>query len=399
MFDPDTFHTIHLEMCRKPLWAGFAPLEIPLLVWDGTRTYAFNHPNPPAPFEPEWDWYVMEGRAETIIGNSTGTLEFLPVATVMAQNVDSQTAAGLAIHEAFHVYQNMQYPRWNANELDLLSYPMLETDLLALRRLETRALSRAIAQQDLGWARAALKARASRFAKLEEKHRVFERELERIEGTAYFVEGRATNQALLLPEDDFAPNEIRRRAYAIGRAWIELLTRFAPQQIRELGGEYPDNLLKTVAKTAPERPLTFSILEYERERARQDIETLKQMREAKRAEFFDGYGFMLEIRSKTPLQPQGFDPTNMELLEAGELLHSRYLRLGDAKGSFELEDLPCLTFGVQNPLMITQTYVKLPNAPAVNRVADLRVHHDNFKFEWKNATLELLDRAMRITLN
>jgi hypothetical protein len=341
----------------------------------------------------------MEGRAETIVGNSTGTLEFLPVATVMAQNVDSQTAAGLAIHEAFHVYQNMQYPRWSANELDLLTYPMLDIDTLALRRLETRALSRAVAQQDLGWARAALKARASRFAKLEEKHRVLEREVERIEGSAFFVEARAMNQAFELTEDDFAPNEVRRRAYATGRAWIELLTRFAPQQIRELNNEYPDNLLKTVAKTAPERPLTFSILEFERERAKQDIEKLQQQREAKRAEFFDGYGFMLEIKSQIPLQPQGFDPMNMELLEIGEILHSRYLRLGDAQGSFQLEDLPCLTFGAQHPMMITQTYVKLPNAPAVNRVADLRVQHDNFKFEWKNASLELLDRAMRITIH
>ncbi len=399
MFEPEVFYQTFLEMSKKPLWAGFAPLETPLLVWEGTRTYAFGHPNPPAPFEPEWDWHVMDGRAETIIGNSTGTLEFLPAATVMAQGLDNHTAAALAIHEAFHVYQGMQYPRWSANELEVFDYPMLDIDLLAMRRLETRALSRAIAQQDLGWVRAALKARASRFAKLEERHKRFERELERLEGSAYFVEARAKEESFELSEEDFAPEQIRFRAYRTGRAWLELLTRFAPQALKELNNEYPDNLLKPIAKTAPERPLTFSILEFERERARQDIETLKANREALRAEFFDGFGFLLEIKSQTPLQPQGFDPMNMQALEQGEVLHNRYLRLGDQLGSLEVLDAPSLTFGAANPMHINQVYVKLANAPSVNRTGDLQVQHEHFKLVWKQAKLELLDRAMRITLS
>ncbi len=398
MFDPETFHNLHLEMCRKQLWAGFAPLEIPLLIWDGIHTYAFHHPNPPAPFEPEWDWYVMSGRAETMVGNSTGTLEFLPIATVMAVGLSSQAAAALAIHEAFHVFQNMQYPRWSANELEVLRYPMLDVDGLALRRLETRALSRAITLQDLGWVRAALKARASRFARLEERQRIFERELERIEGTAFFVEGRVKEEAFSLSEEDFAPQDVRQRCAVIGRAWMELLTRFASQSVRGLGSEYIDLLLKPVAKTAPERPLTFSILEYERERARQDIEILKLLRKTKRLEFFDGFGFLLEITSGTPLQPQGFDPINLEALETGEVLHSRYLRLGDANGWLEMLGASCLTFGADHPWLVTKMYIKLPNAPSVTRGAILRVQHEQLKFEWKNAQLELLDRAMRITI-
>jgi hypothetical protein len=398
MFDPETFHSMHLEMCRKSLWAGFAPLEIPLLIWNGTHTYAFHHPNPPAPFEPEWDWYVMEGRAETIVANSTGTLDFLPVATVMAVDLDSHATAILAIHEAFHIFQNAQYPRWSANELEVLRYPMLDIDALALRRLETRALSKAIALQDLGWVRAALKARASRFAKLEERHRVFERELERIEGTAFFVEGRVQNDTFTLPEEDFAPEEVRARAYLIGRAWMELLTRFGAQSVRELGKEYIDVLLKPIAKNAIERPLTFSILEFERERARQDIENLILQRSQKRNEFFNGEGFLLEINSPTPLQPQGFDPMNLETLETNEVLHNRYLRLGDQRGSLEVQNVQTLTIGTEHPFLINTLYVKLPNAPSVNRAAVLRVQHENLKFEWENAQLELLDRAMRISL-
>ena len=398
MFDPETFYSLHLEMCRKSLWAGFAPLEIPLLVWDGIQTYAFHHPNPPAPFEPEWDWYVMQGQTENIAGNSTGTLEFLPVATVMAVGLSSQAAAALAIHEAFHIFQNMQYPSWSANQLELLLYPMLDVDILALRRLETRALSRAITLQDLGWVRAALKARASRFARLEERQRIFERELERIEGTAFFVEGRVKEEAFVLSEEDFAPQDVAQRCAVIGQAWMELLTRFASQSVRQLKTEYIDVLLKPIAKTAPERPLTFSILEYERERASQDIETLKLLRETTRLEFFNGVGFLLEITLGVALQPQGFDPLKLEALESGEVLHHRYLRLGDANGWLEILGVSCITFGADHPWLVTKIYIKLPNAPSVTRGAILRLQHEQLKFEWKNAQLELLDRAMRITI-
>lgn len=397
MFDPETFYLAFLEMCRKPLWAGFAPLEIPMLIWDGSRTYAFQYPNPPEPFEPEWDWFVAEGRIQTIDGDTTSTLDFLPVATVMADGADNQTAAALAIHETFHVFAQMQYPSWAVNELEVLSYPMLDADILALRHIESRALARAVAQQDLGWARAALKARASRFARLDERYRIFERDLERLEGSAFFVEGRATGQPLQLPEEDLAVDQIRLRAHATGRAWIELLTRFAPQSLRELGTEYADVLLKPIAKTATERPLTFAVLEYERERAKLEIENLQQHRQEKRAEFFDGFGFLLEIKSPA-LQPQGFDPINIRVIDHGEVLHSHFLRLGNSNGLFEVMGAPSLTFGAENPMQITQTYIKLPNAPSVNRTAGLRMQHDNFKLEWQNAHLELLDRAMRITL-
>ncbi len=398
MFDPETFQSTFLELTRKPLWAGFAPLEIPLLIWDGNRTYAFNHPNPPPPFEAEWDWYVMEGRAETIIGNSSGTLEFLPVATVMAANLETADAAAIAIHEAFHVFQGMQYPLWTTNELDALTYPLFDIDVLALRRIESRALSKALALQDLGWVRAALKARASRYAKLAEKHRIYERELERLEGSAYFVEGRARGEATTIAEEDFPASQIRARTYASGRAWIELLTRFAPQSLRDLNKEYADVLLRPVAKSAPERPLTFAILEYERERAAQDIAALQAQQAANRAEFFDGFDFLLEINSRIPLQAQGFDPMNMQILENNEMIHSRYVRLADANGSLEVLSAPSLTIGTENPMHITQIFVKLPNPPSVNRGQVLRVQHEKFKLEWKNAQLELLDRAMRITI-
>jgi hypothetical protein len=57
-----------------------------------------------------------------------------------------------------------------------------------------------------------------------------------------------------------------------------------------------------------------------------------------------------------------------------------------------------LTIGAEHPFLINTLFIKLPSAPSVNRAAVLRMQHENLKFEWENAQLELLDRAMRISL-
>lgn len=398
VFDPEAFFQIYLKLCRQTFWAGFAPLEIPVLVWDGTRTYVFLHPNPPAPFEPEWDWFVAEGRVDIMIGNTTGTLEILPVATVLAPDLDADAASFLALHEAFHVHQQMFYPRWSANELDFLSYPLLDSDALALRRLETRLLIKALESQDLGWVKAAFKARNSRFARLLPQHQILEREWERLEGSALFVEARASGQPLELPPEDFAPDAVRQRAYVVGRAWLELLVRFAPQSVAQLGNNYIDLLLKPAVKGAKERPITFSQIEFERERAQLETEALKLERDKLRREFFEAGGFLVEIRSQTALNPQGFDPMNLKPLENGEVLHQRFLRLGDARGFCEVLDVPVLTFGEPHPMQIKSAYIKLPNAPSAHRVSRIQLQHQNLKLDFQNAQLELLDNAMRVTV-
>jgi hypothetical protein len=398
VFDPEMFFQNYLKLCRQSFWAGFAPLEIPVLVWDGTRTYAFFHPNPPAPFEPEWDWFVAEGRAETVVGNSTGTLEVLPAATVMAQNLDADAASFVALHEAFHVHQQMYYPRWGANELNFLSYPMLDADALALRRLETRLLGKALETWDLGWVKAAFKARTSRFMRLSPAHQQLEREWERLEGSALFVEARASGQSPVLPAEDFPADAVRQRAYVVGRAWLELLVRFAPQAVAQLGNEYMDVLLKPVAKSAKERPITFEVLEYERERARVETENLTLERQLLRREFFEQSGFLVEIRSQKPLEPHGFDPMNLRVLESGEVLHQRFVRLGNPTGSFEVMGVPVLTFGEPHPMQIKNAYIKLPNAPSAQRLNRIQLQHENLRLEFQNAQLELLDNAMRVTV-
>ncbi len=48
------------------------------------------------------------------------------------------------------------------------------------------------------------------------------------------------------------------------------------------------------------------------------------------AAFLGRPGWKLEIASAQPLWPQGFDPLNVTLVARGEILHRRWVKLGNA---------------------------------------------------------------------
>ena len=62
-------------------------------------------------------------------------------------------------------------------------------------------------------------------------------------------------------------------------------------------------------------------------------------------EFLEAGGWILLIETADPVFPQGFDPWNVERVSAAEVLHTRWLKLGNAAGSLEVLDHRCLTEG------------------------------------------------------
>src|SRR4051812_18934041 len=66
-----------VAMSGRPLWPGFAPLETPVAIFDGTRTYLFRHPHPPAGYVAVGgrnDVMVREGRDSAVTANSSARL-------------------------------------------------------------------------------------------------------------------------------------------------------------------------------------------------------------------------------------------------------------------------------------------------------------------------------------
>lgn len=396
------------------MWPGFDPMATPLAIFDGTNTFLLRHPSPPREFpvygsdaeKPSAGIRIYEGRHPAVTANTSVEIGGFQTATIMfdADSPDNSVTklAAMAIHEAFHVFQSRNHPEWPANEADLFVYPVDDTELLTLRRMEIRALdnalrslphdgirshanskgatsdkstagaglarSKPIPEATRCWAAAALALRGDRYASMDERFAAYERGTELNEGLATYVELVAARGPIpKLPADGFGPTEIRPRGYAVGAGLALLLDAFSAdwkQTLEQDHSQSLDALLRLalddsdVSRATPTVPefdraiLTdstsgscgFSASEMDsiRQQADAAIATLQSERVRQRSAFDarDGWRVTVEADASEPLWPQRFDPLNVGLVSGG-LLHTRMLRLGNGSGEFEaLDDSP-----------------------------------------------------------
>ncbi len=345
------------------LWPGFDPRRIPLAVYDGERTYLFRHPTPPTEFTmlvgADSGTGVMPGRHATITANSSVELGGVQTATVIlpakSESGTLSELAALAIHEAFHVYQRARHPGWIANEADLFTYPTDSVALLVRRRLETAALRRALDAPDAVGAqcqaREALALRRQRYAGMDSAFAAYERGTELNEGLATYVEqrslGRVTKE---LPAADFPPASIRQRAYATGPALARLLDRLAPdwRVMFETNDRVTlDEALASAIGAGDTCTTGAAALEAATAKARTDIAAHKSDHERMRTSFEQRAGWRLTVETSggEPLWPQGFDPLNVERVGPVQVLHGRFVALGNSLGKLEVLDASALTTG------------------------------------------------------
>ncbi len=344
----------------RSLWPGFEPLAIPLAVYDGELTYLFRHSAPPEGFvavgPANRGVFAWEGRHPAVTANTSADIGEMTTASIMLDRSGPERSlsglAAVALHEAFHVFQRERHPGWQANEADLFVYPTGDARLLALRRLETEALRRALAATDSAesacWARQALALRAERYAGMDAVFAAYERGTELNEGLAAYVELRAKGrETVFLPTSGFEATEVRRRAYATGPAFGLLLDMFHPEWPASFEADDRQNLdgalqasLGADRRDSSDR-CTFSdaeIVEAGRV-ARDDVAAVQTEQAERRAAFEARTGWRVVVKAADgePLWPQGFDPLNVERVQDG-VLHMRFLRLGNDSGQLEAID-------------------------------------------------------------
>lgn len=359
---PDAFAAVtELEhVGPASLWPGFDPRRVPVAIFDGERTILFRHPKPPSEFAPvagRPGTFSCPGRHPSLRANSTVELGGVRIATVLLDArpaLPPRESAALLAHEAFHVYQSERHPAWSANEADLFLYPSDDVEPLAFRRLETEALRRATdgagARRALCWARAAIDLRRRRFALLPAGSSAYERGAELKEGLAEYVEQRVRGgPGPPLPRAGFAPEDVRPRAYATGRSLADLLDRFDPRWKERMERGDAASLDEALARVLSGRPGTACRLSAAEEgkmrsRARRDIGLLKASRAGKRGDFLSRPGWTLIFSAGAePLWPKGFDPLNVERLSGSEVLHTRWLQLGNTAAKIEVLGRGALT--------------------------------------------------------
>jgi len=360
------------DMASSDLWPGFEDEAetIPVAIYDGTRTWLFRHPHPPAGFHPLEDpsWgAVFFGRSEAMRANTSTDLGGVTTATLLADKDPRRSPENLGAilaHEAFHVFQARRHPDWTADESALLTYPSTDPALLLLRREETEALRNALASEErgtaAGWARKALTLRQQRFQGLPETAVAYERGIELKEGLALYVQVKALERQGVpgLTDQGFAAADVRGRAYATGDSLALLLDRFRPSWREKLeeGSPLPLGALLAEALPAnyPEAEFSEETRKAMRSRARGEAEALLKKRATAAEAYLAKPGWRIVVRTAAghPLFPQGFDPLNIEVCDRGRVIHTRWLKLGNDAGSLEMLDARGLTEPAgKNPLL------------------------------------------------
>lgn len=409
------------SLSGEELWPGFDARRVPLAIYDGLNTYLFRHPTPPDGFVPldSEDVLVYPGRYEAVRANSHTMMGGTSTATVLAElgsERDVRIFGGVAIHETFHVFQKERYPEWSANEVDLMVYPIEDASLLALRRMETEALRRALTSDEGGsrpvcWANAASGWRAERYSRLAAPFVEYERGAELLEGMARYVQNKSLGSGHSdIPDNGFPAADVRARQYVIGEAVAVLLDRFAPDwtdSVHANGVVSLDSILTDALARFGNRTCELTDDEQSdlEKRAKGDVRAYVAFREAEETRFRNQVGWTLVIvaADSAPLWPQGFDPLNVLRTDSSDILHKRWLKAGNDAGTIEILDRASLTTGAgTHPLFngIARVVVTGLNAEPTVRERDgtVTISAAGASGTFRTATTELQGQTIIVRL-
>ena len=413
-------------VAQGELWPGFDPLAIPLVFYDGEDTYLFRCSEVPEGFREmrvgECDVLVYEGRYRVVTASSVVEIAGTPTASVMFDRSANQAPtvlASVAIHEAFHVFQQACHPTWQGNEVVLYLFPVDDANLLFLRRMETEALRRALAangsHEKRYWTLRALRARQDRYAGMGPEFSTYERGTELLEGLASYVEAMSVGQTRVdLPREGYAANEVRGRCYEIGHALAVLLDTFAPMW--KTAFEADDTqaldlyLLEVLEKNGSQcGEFTSEEIAHFEGVAREDVQDLLAQRSEQRRAFDSQVGMRLSvIASDTePLWVSGTDPSNLRIVEGG-VLHSRFVYIHHERGQVEMltdrmDDVKALTVAKgPHPLMDGVLWLTIAGLDALDVVSDdgaVNISGSGLTGQFTSATVDENDGQVTVYLD
>ncbi len=409
---PAIMAELRAALAQRELWPGYDPLAIPVAIFDGANTYLFHHPAPPEGFTPSADdprVAVYSGRHPLVVANTAVELGGVNTATFMPNlGAGGPARAGAAViaHEAFHVYELAKHSAWSANEAELFTFPKSDPVWLAARRLELDAYRTALAAPEAqacqAWAAQALAQRAAWAGVLTPEQQGYLRELERMEGLAAYlqtvVEHPDAPDPSILGSSDFHAAETRRQSYYTGTLQALLLDRLAPGWRARLEADDTQYLADMLAAALPAglQPAAFTPeqLAQAQAQAQQAGADYSAGLAQQRADFDALPGWRVIVLAEISLLwPQGFDPMNVANLGGGELLHLRFLRLGNDCGALELMDGQALTAPAgEHPLFNGLQRVELRGLSGEPQVYEderrAKLVFDNFTLEFSPALLE-----------
>ena len=321
-----------------------------------------------------------------------------------------QENVAVLVHELFHAFQRKHHPEWQANEVELLTYPEDDVEILALRWLEFSALGESLSQRNrdkaVSWARALLETRKKRFSAMAPGAVDYERGIELVEGTAYYVEDlvAARNPDPLKALEKLCPGGVRAILCESGRCIAFLLDRVCrgwKDRLERGIFSHLDEILAAETEDVPPAQLKPQSLRKARTWAERKREELFKARALLLREYLERPGWTLEVEVLEPLWPAGFDPMNVVRLDERRVLHRRWLSLTGRTAKIECLGRECLTeaFG-DHPLFqdVRRLLITgLEDEPSVDLVGSrVEIKAEGVQLRLKGVKIERIGRVIRI---
>ncbi|MBN2207237.1 MAG: hypothetical protein JW742_07520 [Candidatus Aminicenantes bacterium] len=344
-------------------WPGFAPDAVPAAVFDGAKTYLFDHPRPPLDFKPiegsdrvrvfEGRYGGVDAKAKVRIGETwvAACRTARPVGDPgSGQAFTMRALAEVILQQKFQIFLARRHPDWVPDPAHQLVYPPDNDRTLTLRRVELAALRRAVeaeADEDAAsWAAEGLKHHVQRLGLLDAKTVRYERDLERFEGIAEFMKcaasgGPAARLADVIAAEPAGGDGVPEGCIRTGCLISYLLERFVPDWKERLDSGAIDDLERELAGAIaayPPKP-TFSITELIkiRRKAEDDLAARNAARDSLFQEFLTRAGYRVEIiTEEDPLRPVSIDCGGLVRLTANESLHRGPLTFKNDSATLEI---------------------------------------------------------------
>jgi hypothetical protein len=394
-------------------WEGFDTASIPALIFDGVNSYLLNHPAPPDNFK-EYDKAAgicfFPGRHPEIRANTTVEIDGVKTACIdldISKSLDIAEIAALLLHEKFHVYQLTNHPEWwgIADEMALFEYPVEDPKLLMFTYLEIQALSKACNAKTVGdaecCAKRAVEIRSMRYASVSEACIAYERGIELVEGTAQYVQAKASGSGIekYMTEEMLQPDRVRARGYITGAMICLLLDRLHPawkEEIKIKDANYLGVILKnTLSKSGDACAFDQDDMNRQSLAANRAVDEYLLKKLKALDNFLGKPGFKVVFDcGNNPLMPAGFDPMNMEKVSQNELLHRRWLKLTNNNAAIEILNIESLSQGLGGHPMFNG--VRQVIVAGLNALPDIHKTEGKIEFKTENISAEIGQADMEI---
>jgi len=312
-------------------WLDYSPKNTPLVLFDDKDFIFMNHPDPPA-------------KRPDILNDRVGTaaeINGVLTATIPAEMCgDEKTLVPLLYHECFHVYQNRRFKfEGNYDFFEVLSfYPELDAAYRALCSAETEILSdQGLPAADKARRLSAVVKRRRQILALHDGLLDFEDRLERLEGTASYVDQKVSLRLFGKSPDNSSCCYGFSRQYFVGADLCWLFERMFPAgewQGKIEGGLSLSELLLEMA--LPEYDVSSLGLEAKERRENQEVaEVLSGVREKIECLRKNG-ALTIQLPSKIDVF-RSFNPGAIVSFGDGRLVHLEFVTIQIPNGSISIK--------------------------------------------------------------